>query len=139
MPTYLNKYLEVSTVGLEQSKDFIGDFDFALRSTLRAIELPEIYYDLAKWDLRPESKRALDDLLQTLKDNPTIVIEIGSHTDSRPIPMTNDTLSTRRAQSVVNYLIKNGVDPARLTYRGYAANEPRVLDRDLGSLKRAMC
>lgn len=136
MPTYLNKYLEVSTVGLEQSKDFIGDFDFALRSTLRAIELPEIYYDLGKWDLRPESKKALDDLLQTLKDNPTIVIEIGSHTDSRPIPMTNDTLSTRRAQSVVNYLIKNGVDPARLTYRGYAATQPRVLDKDLGSFKK---
>jgi hypothetical protein len=48
---------------LEQSKDFIGDFDFALRSTLRAIELPEVYYDLAKWDLRPESKKALDGLV----------------------------------------------------------------------------
>ncbi len=136
MNNYLNKYLEVSTVGLEQSKDFIGDFDFALRSILRAIELPEIYYDLGKWDLRTESKKALDELLQTLKDNPTSVIEIGSHTDSRPIPMTNDTLSSRRAQSVVTYLIKNGIVAERLSFRGYAAREPRILEKDLGSFKQ---
>lgn len=135
MPNYLNKYLEVSTVGIEQSKDFIGDFDFALRSTLRAIELPEVYYDLAKWDLRHESKKALDELLQTLRDNPTIVIELGSHTDSRPIPMTNDTLSKRRAESVVNYLIQKGVPNDRLDYHGYGANEPRVLSKDMGSFK----
>jgi peptidoglycan-associated lipoprotein len=135
MNNYLNKYLEVSTVGLEQSKDFIGDFDFALRSILRAIELPEIYYDLGKWDLRPESKKSLDELLQTLNENPTTVIEIGSHTDLRPIPMTNDTLSTRRAQSVVTYLIKNGIPAERLSYKGYAARVPRTLDKDLGSFK----
>ena len=133
MNNYLNKYLEVSTVGLELSKDFIGDFDFAMRSILRAIELPEIYYDLGKWDLRPESKKSLDELLQTLNDNPTTVIEIGSHTDSRPIPMTNDTLSSRRAQSVVAYLVKNGIPQERLTFKGYAAREPRRLESDLGS------
>lgn len=136
MPNYLNKYIEVSTVGLEQSKDFIGDFDFALRSTLRAIELPEVYYDLAKWDLRPESKKALDGLIQILNDNPTIVIEIGSHTDSRPIPMTNDTLSTHRAESVVKYLIQHGIPAERLTFKGYAATHPRELDKDMGSFKK---
>lgn len=136
MKTYLNKYLEVSTVGVEQSKDFIGDFDFALRSTLRAIELPEVYYDLGKWDLRPESKKSLDGLVQILKDNPTIVIELGSHTDSRPIPMTNDTLSQRRAESVVTYLISSGIESDRLVARGYGASQPRVLDKDRGSFKK---
>ena len=136
MSNYLNKYLEVSTVGLEQSKDFIGDFDFALRSTLRAIELPEVYYDLAKWDLRPESMKALDGLVSVLKENPTIVIELGSHTDSRPIPMTNDTLSQRRAESVVKYLIKSGIEAERLVARGYGASQPRSLDRDMGSFKK---
>lgn len=135
MSNYLNKYIEVSTVGLEVSKDFIGDFDFALRSTLRAIELPEVYYDLAKWDLRPESKKALDGLVQTLKENPTIVIEIGSHTDARPIPMTNDTLSQRRAESVVKYLIQSGIEKERLAAQGYGARQPRTLDKDLGSFK----
>ncbi|MBK6444761.1 MAG: OmpA family protein [Bacteroidetes bacterium] len=132
---YLNKYLEVSTVGLEQSKDFIGDFDFALRSMLRSIELPDIYYDLAKWDLRSESKKALDGLVETMNENPTIVIELGSHTDSRPIPMTNDTLSQRRAESVVKYLIQHGIEADRLYAKGYGAREPRVLDREIGSFK----
>ena len=135
MPNYLNKYIEVSTVGLEQSKDFIGDFDFALRSTLRAIELPEVYYDLAKWDLRPESKKSLDGLVQTLKENPTVVVEIGSHTDSRPIPMTNDTLSKRRAESVVNYLVQHGIERDRLSFQGYGASQPRSLDKGMGSFK----
>ncbi len=136
MPNYLNKYLEVSTIGIEQSKDFIGDFDFAMRSTLRAIELPEVYYDLAKWDLRPESKKALDGLLQTLEENPTIVIELGSHTDSRPIPMTNDTLSERRALSVENYLVDKGVPKDRLDHHGYGDHEPRILIKDMGSFSK---
>lgn len=136
MKTYLNKYLEVSTIGMEESKDFIGDFDFTLRSTLRAIELPEVYYDLGKWDLRPESKKALDGLVLILNENPTIVVELGSHTDSRPIPMTNDTLSQRRAESVVNYLINAGIAPERLVAKGYGASQPRTLDKDRGSFKK---
>jgi peptidoglycan-associated lipoprotein len=135
MPTYLNKFMEVSTVGQEQSKDFIGDFDFALTSYADAIELPEVYYDLGKWNLRPESNKALDELVQTLNDNPTFVIEIGSHTDSRPIPMTNDTLSQRRAKSVVDYLVAHGIDRERLDYHGYGQTVPRHLKRDKGSFK----
>ena len=132
---YLNKYLEMTTVGLENSRDFIGDFDFALKSIIKPIELPNILYDLGKWDLRPESKVALDELVTTMNDNPRIVIELGSHTDSRPIPMTNDTLSQRRAQSVVNYLIEKGVDADRLVAKGYGEKEPRTFDKNMGSFK----
>jgi len=135
VPSYLSKQYELSTKGLEQSKDFIGDFDFALKSTLKAIELPNILYDLGKWDLRPESKKALDGLIQIMNDNPTIVIELGSHTDSRPIPMSNDTLSQHRAESVVNYLIEKGIDPDRLKARGYGQHQPRTLYKDIGSFK----
>jgi peptidoglycan-associated lipoprotein len=138
MSNYLNKYLEVSTVGLEQSKDFVGDFDFALRSTLRSVELKEVYYDLGRWDLRQESKNSLNFLIQTLTDNPTIVIEIGSHTDSRPIPMTNDTLSQRRAEAVVAYLIEKGISPERLSAHGYGASVPRKLDKATGSFKEGV-
>ena len=135
VPSYLSKQYELSTKGLETSKDFIGDFDFALKSTLKAIELPNILYDLAKWDLRPESKKALDGLIQIMNDNPTIVIELGSHTDSRPIPMSNDTLSQHRAESVVNYLIEKGIDPGRLVAKGYGQRQPRTLYKDIGSFK----
>ncbi|MEO0312585.1 MAG: hypothetical protein RIQ89_2242 [Bacteroidota bacterium] len=136
MTDYLSKQLELTTVGLEVSKDFIGDFDFALKSTKKPIELPNILYDLGRWELRSESKVALDGLVKTMNDNPTIVIEIGSHTDSRPIPMTNDTLSQRRAQSVVDYLIEKGIDPDRLYAKGYGEKEPRTLDTDMGAFKK---
>jgi peptidoglycan-associated lipoprotein len=133
---YLSKQFELSTKGLENSKDFVGDFDFALPSTMKAIVLPNILYDLAKWDLRPESKKALDELVQTMNDNPTIVIELGSHTDSRPIPMSNDTLSQHRAESVVDYLIEKGISAERLVAKGYGQREPRTLDKDIGSFKK---
>src|SRR6185503_1648200 len=136
VPSYLSKQFELTTKGMEQSKDFIGDFDFALTSTLRAVELPNILYDLAKWDLRPESKTALDGLIQTMNENPTIVIELGSHTDSRPIPMTNLVLSQKRAESVVNYLIEKGIPQERMTAKGYGETQPRVLDKDMGSFKK---
>lgn len=135
MPDYLTQYLELSTVGMEVSKDFIGDFDFALKSIKKPIELPNILYDLGKWDLRPESRVALDGLVKTMNDNPNIVIELGSHTDSRPIPMTNDTLSQRRAESVVKYLIEKGIDPERLVAKGYGEKVPRTLDRDIPPFK----
>ena len=124
---YLNKYIEMTTVGLEVSKDFIGDFDFALTPISKPIVLPNILYDLGKWDLREESKVSLDELVKTMNDNPKIVIELGSHTDSRPIPMTNDSLSQRRAQSVVDYLILKGIESDRLVAKGYGEREPRIL------------
>ena len=127
--------LELTTKGLETSKDFI-DYDFPLKTIVRPIELPNILYTLGQWDLRPESKVALDGLIKTMNDNPTLVIELGSHTDSRPIPMTNDTLSQRRAQSVVDYLVEKGIDRERLVAKGYGEKSPRVLDRDIGSFKK---
>ena len=133
-PEYFSMTLELTTQGLENSKDF-PDYDFPLKTIKKPIELPNILYDLGKWDLRPESKVALDGLIKTMNDNPTFVIELGSHTDSRPIPMTNDTLSQRRAESVVSYLIEKGIDPGRLVAKGYGEKSPRVLDRDMGSFK----
>jgi peptidoglycan-associated lipoprotein len=130
---YLNKYVEVTTVGIEESKDFIADLP--MKSIIKPIELPNILYDLGKWDLRPESKVALDDLVKTMNDNPKLVIELGSHTDSRPIPMTNDTLSQRRAQSVVDYLIEKGIDSDRLYAKGYGEKEPRTLNNNMGHFK----
>ncbi|MBK5286530.1 MAG: OmpA family protein, partial [Bacteroidia bacterium] len=133
---YLNKFVELSTKGLEQSKDFIGDFDFALKSTAKPIVLPNILYDLDKYDLRPESKVSLDSLVLTLNDNPTIVIELGSHTDTRADDQYNIVLSNNRAKSVVDYLITKGIDKDRLVYKGYGETVPRVLDRDMGSFNK---
>ncbi|MFN3851907.1 MAG: OmpA family protein [Spirosomataceae bacterium] len=81
--------------------------------------LQNIYYDLDKWDIRPDAALELDKLVQILKDNPDVKIEMGSHTDSRATEKYNNVLSQRRAESAVNYLVSKGIERERLTAKGY--------------------
>ena len=131
MKDFLNQFSEVSTKGLELSKDFIADF--YLKSISKPFELKGILYDVGKWDLRPEAKVVLDTVVKVLNDNPDLVVEIGSHTDARPIPMTNEVLSQKRAESVVAYLVEKGIDSVRLVPKGYAATQPRTIDAQLAA------
>ena len=78
-----------------------------------------ILYDLDKFDLRTESKNVLDSVSILLKSNPTLVIEIGSHTDSRAPSEYNFTLSKKRAQVCVDYLLLKGIAKDRLVAIGY--------------------
>ncbi|MBP9185953.1 MAG: OmpA family protein [Bacteroidia bacterium] len=81
--------------------------------------LQGIYYDLDKANIRPEAARVLDSLVFILSENPTITIELASHTDSRAPEDYNLKLSQKRAQSCVDYLLKNGINKARLKAVGY--------------------
>lgn len=128
-PGYLRGKARESTKGLDQSKEF--DVTVYLSSTERVIELPNIFYDFAKWDLRPESMVSLDNLVETLNDNPNITIELMSHTDSRGAPADNEALSQKRAQSVVDYLISKGIAPDRLQAKGYGESQPKVVDEKI--------
>ncbi len=94
----------------------------------KPIELPNIFYDFGKWDLRPESMVSLDKLVETLNDNPNVTIELMSHTDSRDTEEYNLELSQKRAQIVVQYLIDKGIDPERLLAKGYGESSPKVVD-----------
>ncbi len=87
------------------------------------IELPNIYYDLNKWNLRPDALVVIDELVEILKENP-ISIEIGSHTDSRASNTYNEMLSKKRAESVLKYLIENGIEEHRLKAKGYGETQP---------------
>ncbi len=118
-----------TTVGLTENKDLKRDFKLN-PIPKEPVVLPDILYDLGKWDLKPQYEDSLRGLLKIMQDNPTLVIELRSHTDYRPIPMTNDTLSQRRAESCVRFLIQSGVDPERLVAKGYAERVPRVLETD---------
>ncbi len=123
---YLNDKGTETTEGEAQGKDFKKDF--FLKTTKKGpIKLPKIEYDLGKWDLRAESRDSLNGLIQTLKDNPNITIELMSHTDSRDAAKANIVLSQKRAQSVVDYLIQQKIDPARLSAKGYG--ETKLLNR----------
>ena len=125
-PGYLNGKERESTRGMDQSKEF--EVTIYLASTTHVIELPNIFYDFAKWDLRPESMVSLDNLVETLDDNPNVTIELMSHTDSRGTPADNQELSQKRAQSVVDYLISKGITPDRLQAKGYGESQPKVVD-----------
>ncbi len=94
----------------------------------RPIELPNIFYDFNKYDLRPESMVSLDKLVETLNDNPNVTIELMSHTDSRDTEEYNYELSQMRAQSVVEYLIEKGIETDRLSAKGYGESSPKVVD-----------
>jgi len=133
MPKYLSDHGSETTVGLEKSTDLIHNFE--LQSTRKPIELPNILYDLDKWDLRPESKEALDGLVATLNNNPTIVIKIMSHTDTRAEHRHNDELSQKRAQSVVDYLISEGIESERLEAKGYGERKLLITDAKIKKIK----
>jgi peptidoglycan-associated lipoprotein len=85
----------------------------------KEIVIPNIYYDYDKATLRPESETVLDTLITLLQENPTVKLEIGSHTDSRGSDSYNEKLSQGRAESVVRYLISKGIVLERLTAKGY--------------------
>ena len=97
----------------------------------KPVVLPDILYDLAKWDLKPQFQDSLQGLIETLDANENIVIELASHTDSRDTEERNDVLSQKRAQSVVDYLISRGIDPDRLVAKGYGERVPRTLTKDI--------
>jgi peptidoglycan-associated lipoprotein len=128
---YLNGKEKESTKGQEKSRDYM--VNILLTAIDKPIELPNIFYDFGKWDLRPESMVSLDKLVETLNDNDKITIELMSHTDSRDTEEYNLDLSQKRAQSVVQYLIEKGIDPARLLAKGYGESSPKVVDAAITS------
>ena len=90
----------------------------------QVVRLDNIYYDLAKWNIRPDAAVELDKLVQTLNDNPSVKIELSSHTDCRGKDAYNMDLSAKRAKSAVDYLIKQGIAKDRLTSKGYGETKP---------------
>ena len=127
---YFTLAVQETTVGLEFSKDIEKDYDIE-PIPQEPIMLPDILYDLGKWDLKPQFEDSLQGLIETLQVNPTITIELASHTDARDTDEHNDILSQKRAQSVVDYLIIRGIDPLRLTAKGYGERVPRTLQNDM--------
>lgn len=121
------KYIDKSTL-----TEFENDTTFYTSLTLdkivldKAIVLDNIYYDFDRAGIRPDAARELDKLVGILKDNPQIVIELSSHTDSRGDITYNIDLSQRRAESAVNYIISEGINARRITARGYGENRPII-------------
>ena len=119
---HLNQKADFSTKEIYKTQIFKQDF--VLPSMLQPVPIDNIFFDFARYTLRKESEESLNALVKMLNDNPHITIEIAAHTDMVGSEESNMTLSEKRAQSVVNYLISAGIDEERLSYVGYGESLP---------------
>lgn len=126
---YLNQKQALSTDTEEKSKVYY--VDFSLPSISRPVLIENIFYDFDRATLRPESKEALDELVKMLEDNPNVTIELAAHTDRKGSDKYNDNLAQRRAQSVVDYLIRAGIEKDRLTPVGYGKQRPKTVTKKM--------
>jgi peptidoglycan-associated lipoprotein len=117
----------ISTIGKGVSTDFTADF--AVKPVVPNLRMPEIQYATGSAELLPNSKDSLNYLYNILKDNPTIKVELNAHTDTRGKAVANMTLSTARAKSCVDYLVKEkGIAEERLTSKGFGMTQPLISD-----------
>lgn len=129
---FLNAKLEFATDTAEVDAEYGLDFMLASLSKPNIVE--NIFYDFDRATLRPESKEALDELVELLNDNPNISIQMTSHTDRIGGEEYNIDLSHRRAKAVVDYLIDAGISPDRLEYQGYGKTKPKVVTKRVARL-----
>lgn len=90
------------------------------------VELENIYFDFNKWEVKPESGKILDVLVDLMKKHPRMEIELGAHTDTRASEVYNLRLSHNRANSVLDYLVKNGIERKRVKAKGFGKRKPLI-------------
>ncbi len=100
------------------------EVDIQMEEEEKTFVLRDVFFDTGKTTLRPESFKALNELTEAMKVKPTLVIEIGGHTDNVGTPQSNFILSQGRADAVRNHLIKNKIAPNRITAKGYGDTLP---------------
>jgi outer membrane protein OmpA-like peptidoglycan-associated protein len=128
---YLKNVNNFSTKGISKDPDN-PELRFEIEIVLdkifldKEIRLENIYYDFDRWEIRDDAKPTLDEMIETLKLNSDIRIQLNSHTDCRGQNRYNEDLSQKRAQSAVDYLISKGIDPTRLVAKGYGENQLEV-------------
>ncbi|WP_175634386.1 OmpA family protein [Pedobacter ghigonis] len=113
----------LATIGLTTSAVLKEDLYLEAVVINKAIRIENIYYDFDKWNIRADAAVELDKLVKIMTDNPTIWIELGSHTDSRGKDNYNLDLSQKRAESAVQYIISRGINKNRITAKGYGETQ----------------
>ena len=124
---YLNAKQQFTSDIAEEDAEY--GVDFILASITKPNIVENIFFDFDKSTLRPESKAALDELAQMLRDNPNVTIEMGAHTDRKGTEEYNMALSERRAKATIDYLIEAGIPADRLQYQGYGKSRPKTVTK----------
>lgn len=116
----------LKNVQTDFNKPFLLEIPLQQLDTGMTIELKNIFFDVDKFDLKPESKAECEKLVNFLKSNSKLRIEISGHTDSDGNKKANQVLSQNRAKSVYDYCVNAGIPATRLTYKGYGDSKPKV-------------
>jgi outer membrane protein OmpA-like peptidoglycan-associated protein len=132
---YLNVKNEIRVEKSEESEEYT--LQFPLPPINVPVLIDNIFYEFDRADLTPESTESLDKLVVMMNENPNITIELSAHCDYRGNDAYNQRLSQRRAESVVRYLIQNGVAEDRLTAVGYGESRPKVITKKLAETLQA--
>lgn len=126
---FLNHKEQLRVEPVTESEEYV--LQFPLASITAPVLIDNIFYDFDKATLRPESTQALDELIKLLNENPNVTIELSAHCDYRGAIEYNRTLSQRRAESVVNYLVEHGIAADRLSPVGYGKEKPKTIRKKL--------
>lgn len=124
---FMNYKQELQADSTSQDRQYV--LQFPLSSISKPVLIDNIFYEFDRANLTPESSSALDELVQLLKDNPNVTIELGAHCDYKGNDDYNARLSQQRAESVVAYLISHGIEKERLTAKGYGESKPKTISR----------
>ncbi len=89
----------------------------------KVIQINPIYFYLAKWNIRPDAAKELDKIVKVMQENPTMSIELGSHTDCRSSKSSNIKLSSKRAKSSAAYIVGKGIKKYRIVGKGYGEDK----------------
>lgn len=127
--------LNTSSVNGFKNEEFINieEKEFIVRNGVEMLNVASIRFELNKSDIKKASKNTLDKVLRLMKKYPNMVIEFGAHTDSRGADAYNLNLSSKRAKSTIKYLIEHGIDPNRISGKGYG--ESRLLNKCANGVK----
>lgn len=128
-PDYETKEISVS-IPLKSGE---SRADIALEKRIKPIEVGTdlakifdisiIYFDLDKWNIRPDAAVDLEKIIAVMKQYPNMKVDIRSHTDSRQTHKYNERLSDRRAKSTLEYMVKNGIERSRLSAKGFGETQ----------------
>jgi outer membrane protein OmpA-like peptidoglycan-associated protein len=120
---YLNDEKIANTLNDVDTDALVLDLNLPDQFVSNKVNIKTIYFDFDKFNIRPDAAKELDKVVQVMNEYPNLLIEAGSHTDSRGKDAYNQKLSEKRAKSTVDYIVSKGIDVSRITYKGYGETQ----------------
>lgn len=121
---YFGSDIEISTLNIKYDSTIYQDFDFDKIVLGKSIKIQNLNFETGQSALTASATKELDKIVDRLKDNPKIVVELGVHTDCRGLAQNNLDLSDDRARVLKEYVVAKGIDSKRVTYIGYGEAVP---------------